>query len=105
MRWRCDAFLWCVSISVPGLERRLLNGSAHGESAPVPPNVAVSTPLVTTAQAAEYLQVSVRTMKNLMSEGQIAYIKIGRVTRIHRHDLDEYIARNRRKQRNGLRAS
>ncbi|MGH9074055.1 MAG: helix-turn-helix domain-containing protein [Acidimicrobiales bacterium] len=63
------------------------------------------TPLLTTDQAAQYLQVSVRTVKNLMGDGRVAYVKIGRVTRIHRQDLDEYIARNRRKHRSRLRAS
>jgi excisionase family DNA binding protein len=58
------------------------------------------TPLLTTEQASEYLHVSVRTIKNLMSSGQLAFVKVGRATRIHRRDLDDYIARNRRKQRN-----
>lgn len=80
-------------------------GAAHSELAPAPASATVSAPLLTTDQAAGYLQVSVRTVKNLMCDGQIAYIKIGRATRIHRQDLDEYIARNRRKQRSRLRAS
>ncbi|MGH9062574.1 MAG: helix-turn-helix domain-containing protein [Acidimicrobiales bacterium] len=63
------------------------------------------TPLLTTEQAAQYLQVSVRMVKNLMGDGRVAYVKIGRATRIHREDLDEYIARNRRKHRSRLRAS
>ncbi|MGH9068916.1 MAG: helix-turn-helix domain-containing protein [Acidimicrobiales bacterium] len=63
------------------------------------------TPLLTTEQAAQYLQVSVRMVKNLMGDGRVAYVKIGRATRIHRQDLDEYIARNRRKHRSRLRAS
>ena len=59
--------------------------------------------LLTSEQVAEHLQVSLRTVKNLMSDGQLAYIKVGRATRIHRNDIEEYIARNRRKQRNRLR--
>jgi excisionase family DNA binding protein len=59
--------------------------------------------LLTTEQAAEYLTASVRTVKNLLSDGSVAYIKIGRATRIHRNDLDEYIRWNRRRQRRGLR--
>jgi excisionase family DNA binding protein len=61
--------------------------------------------LLTSEQAAEYLQVSVRTIKNLMSDAQLAYIKVGRSTRVHRNDIEEYITRNRRKHRHGLRAS
>jgi len=56
-------------------------------------------PLLTTSQAAEYLQVSVRTVKGLLSEGRIAYVKIGRATRIHIEDLEHFVAQNRRKHR------
>ena len=49
--------------------------------------------------------MSVRTAKNLLSEGSIAYVKIGRATRIHRDDLDEFVSRNRRRERYGMRAS
>lgn len=45
------------------------------------------------------LCVSVRTAKNLMSRGELAYVKIGRATRIDPADLDEYVTRSRRKQR------
>jgi excisionase family DNA binding protein len=61
--------------------------------------------ILTSEQAAEYLQVSLRTIKKLMSDGQLAYIKVGRSTRLHRDDIDDYLARNRRKRRHGLRAS
>lgn len=66
-------------------------------------NTAEPAPLLTTDQTAEYLHVSARTVKNLLADGRLAYIKIGRATRIQRQDIDGYIARNRRKQRNGLR--
>ena len=49
-----------------------------------------TSPLLTTSQAAEYLHVSVRTAKNLLSDGSIAYVKIGRATRVHRDDLEEF---------------
>lgn len=61
--------------------------------------------LLTSEQTAQYLQVSLRTVKNLMSDGCLAYIKIGRATRINLKDIEEYIAHNRRKHRNRLRAS
>lgn len=52
--------------------------------------------LFTTAEAAKYLGVSTRTVKNLMSEGHTQYVKIGRSTRLDPTDLDAFIARNRR---------
>jgi len=61
------------------------------------------SPLFTTDQAADYLQISVRSVKNLLGDGRIPFIKIGRATRIHRDDLDGFIAQNRRRQRQGLR--
>jgi excisionase family DNA binding protein len=59
--------------------------------------------LLTTEQAAEILAVSVRTVKNLMSDGKLAYVKIGRATRVDLEDINQYVTRNRRKQRQGLR--
>ena len=59
--------------------------------------------LLSTEQAADYLGVSVRTVKHLMSSGQIPYVKIGRATRLDQGDLDDFIARNRRKQRHPMR--
>ncbi len=59
--------------------------------------------LLTTEVAAEYLAVSVRTIKNLLCEGKLPYIKVGRATRIDAVDLDEYIERNRRRNRRPLR--
>ena len=62
-----------------------------------------ASPLLTTVQAADYLQVSTRTVKSLLSEGRIAYVKVGRTTRIHLKDLDHFIAQNRQKHRSRLR--
>ena len=62
-----------------------------------------ASPLLTTVQAADYLQVSTRTVKSLLSEGSIAYVKVGRTTRIHLEDLDHFIAQNRQKHRTRLR--
>jgi excisionase family DNA binding protein len=61
------------------------------------------SPLLTTEEAAEALAVSVRTVKNLMFDGHLPFIKIGRATRIDRADLDAYVAQNRRKHRYPLR--
>ena len=59
--------------------------------------------LLTTEQAADVLAVSVRTVKNLMPGGQLAYVKIGRATRIDREDINLYVTRNGRGQRQSLR--
>jgi excisionase family DNA binding protein len=59
--------------------------------------------LLDTEQAADYLGVSVRTIKTLMSDGQLPYVKIGRCTRLDAADLDDFISRHRRKQRRRLR--
>ena len=59
--------------------------------------------LLTTEQAADYLGVSARTVKHLMSGGQMPYVKIGRSTRLDLGDLDNFIARNRQKRRHPLR--
>ena len=75
-------------------------------SAPQPPDSlpAAASPLLTTDQVAAYLQISVRSVKSLLSDGQVPFIKLGRMTRIHRDDLDAFIARNRRRQRQPLRS-
>jgi excisionase family DNA binding protein len=67
--------------------------------APVPMNPVVISGLLTTEQAAMNLGVSVRTVKNLMSDGKLSYVKIGRLTRIDPTDIEIFIARNRRKRR------
>jgi len=55
--------------------------------------------LITTPQAAIHLGVSPRTVKNLMRNGKLPYIKIGRSTRFDPDDLATFIARHRRKTR------
>jgi excisionase family DNA binding protein len=64
---------------------------------------ASSPRLLTTLQAAAYLCVSVRTVRNLMSDGKLHYVKIGRATRIDSTDLGVFVAQNRRKRRNPAR--
>ena len=59
--------------------------------------------LLTTEQAAEYLSVSVRTVKQLMSSGRLAYVKIGRATRLDPADLDAFIAQNRQHRKRSAR--
>jgi hypothetical protein len=38
-------------------------------------------------------------VENLMSGGELAYVKIRRANRFDPSDLDDYVTRNRRKQR------
>lgn len=68
-----------------------------------PPRTNDRPRLLTTEDASEYLTVSVRTMKKLLSDGLLPFVKIGRVTRIDARDLDEYLSRNRRRNRRPLR--
>lgn len=58
-----------------------------------------TTRLLTTEKAAHYLGVSARTVKNLMADGRLPFVKIGRSTRLDPADLNDFIAQNRRKQR------
>ena len=54
-------------------------------------------PLLTTAAAAEQLGVSVRAVKKLLSRGGLAYVKIGRATRIEPSEMDRFVARGSRR--------
>lgn len=59
--------------------------------------------LLTTEQAAEWLAVSVRTVKNLMIRGQLSYVKVGTATRFDPADLRDFVDRYRRKDRRPVR--
>lgn len=51
-------------------------------------------PVLTYPEAAEYLRLSLSTVKNLVQRGDLPAITLGfRNRRIRRVDLDEYIAR------------
>jgi len=45
-------------------------------------------------EAAEYIGVHLNTIKKLMYEGDIEYIKIGKAVRIRKSEIDEYLQRN-----------
>lgn len=60
---------------------------------------ALRSSLLTIDDAARHLCVSVRMIKQLLSDGHLAYVKIGRATRIAQKDLDRYVEQNRRKRR------
>ena len=46
-------------------------------------------------QAAEYLNVSVRMIRRMVEEKRVAYIKIGKLIRIDKRDIDAYLAAQR----------
>lgn len=50
------------------------------------------TRLLTILQAAERLAVSDRTVKSLITSGNLARRKVGGATRIEEHELERYIA-------------
>lgn len=78
---------------------------APAEEAPNPqPTQRSDRPLLLTVEeAAEHLTVSVRTIKYLISDGKLPFVKIGRVTRVDARDIDDYIDRSRRRHRQPLR--
>ncbi len=47
--------------------------------------------LLTKAEAAEYLNTSVRHVTRLLQERRLPYVKLGGLVRIRRSALDEYI--------------
>jgi len=49
-------------------------------------------PLLSVEQAAEYLGVSAGTLRNWLSARRIAYVKVGRLTRLSSETLDRFIA-------------
>lgn len=51
----------------------------------------VTTGLLTSTQAARYLQVSPRTLWDLTDKREIASVHIGRLVRYTREDLDDYV--------------
>lgn len=59
--------------------------------------------LLTETDAAEVLSVSPRTLWGLAAAGEIPFVRIGRLKRYARPDLDDFIARHRtqKKRREG----
>ena len=49
-------------------------------------------PLLSVEQAAEYLGVSPGTLRNWLSARRIAYVKVGRLTRLSSETLDRFIS-------------
>jgi excisionase family DNA binding protein len=55
--------------------------------------------LLALAEAAEYLGIRPRTLEKLAQTGQLPFVKLGRATRYDVEDLDDFIERNRRRNR------
>lgn len=65
-----------------------------------PPQPPPTPGLINTREAAEYLGISPRTLFGLMApNGPIAVVRIGRVVRFRRTDLDQWIDRQRTTKR------
>ena len=54
----------------------------------------VASPLLNVDEAAGYLGVSPGTLRNWLSERRLPYVKVGRLTRISRRSLDEFIEKH-----------
>lgn len=59
-------------------------------------SLAGGSPLFTLLQAADYLNISKRTLHRLIASGDLPPpLKIGRSSRIHRDDVDSYLTKLR----------
>ena len=55
--------------------------------------------LLTVKQAADYLGISVYTMRNWLSQRRLTFLKVGRCTRLEQTDLEEFAQKNKVKAR------
>lgn len=54
-------------------------------------------PLLDKSQAAAYLNTSESHVYKLWNRRELTAVKVGRLVRFHRDDLDNYIAQNRKR--------
>jgi len=52
------------------------------------------TELLTVSECAEYLNISTRHARHLFDTRAFSVIKIGRLVRVRKSDLDEYLSQN-----------
>lgn len=93
----------------PTDRRRLARAAAFAgapvglQAQPPPESEVVSTSgrirLWTTEETADFLGVSIRTVKELMSSGALAYVKVGRATRLDPSDVESFVRSHRRRRR------
>ena len=50
-----------------------------------------SDPLLTVDQVADRCQVSTRTVRRWITDGDLAFIRLGRLVRIRERDLDRFL--------------
>jgi excisionase family DNA binding protein len=63
----------------------------HGQGSPLS-----LQPLLSVPEAAELLGIKVWTLRQWLSQQRIAFIKIGRLTKLKQEDITAFINRNRR---------
>ncbi|MHB8796503.1 MAG: helix-turn-helix domain-containing protein [Candidatus Nanopelagicales bacterium] len=66
----------------------LLEGSARRSATPA----ASSGDLLTVEQAADYLNITAHFVRRLIRERRIPFLKVGRLVRLRRTDLEAYLA-------------
>ena len=63
-------------------------GSSRRSATPV----SSSGDLLTVEQAADYLNITEHFVRRLIRERRIPFLKVGRLVRLRRTDIDEYVA-------------
>ena len=76
-------------MTIANLARQRLGGSRRRH---VPGDQEQARVLLGIAEAAAYLGISPGTLRNWLSMKRIAYVKVGRLTKVSRETLDAYIA-------------
>ncbi|MBK9740380.1 MAG: helix-turn-helix domain-containing protein [Actinobacteria bacterium] len=66
----------------------ILEGSSRRSATPV----SSSGDLLTVEQAADYLNITEHFVRRLIRERRIPFLKVGRLVRLRRTDIDEYLA-------------
>lgn len=65
----------------------ILEGSSRRSAAPV----TTSGDLLTVEQAADYLNITDHFVRRLIRERRIPFLKVGRLVRLRRTDLEDYL--------------
>ncbi len=58
--------------------------------------------VLTHRDAAAYLDISERTLFSIRQKGEISYIRVGRLIRFYKCDLDDYIWHHRLSRKKGV---
>ena len=66
----------------------ILEGSSRRSATPV----SSSGAFLTVEQAADYLNITEHFVRRLIRERRIPFLKVGRLVRLRRTDIDEYLA-------------